>query len=66
MNNLFKNLAIWMVIGLVLMTVFNQFNNRQVAQSSVEYSQFIEEVRQQQITKVVIEGNVLKGERSDG
>ncbi len=29
MNNLFKNLVIWLVIGLVLMTVFNQFNTRQ-------------------------------------
>jgi cell division protease FtsH len=44
LNNMFKNLAIWLVIGLVLMTVFNQFNTRQVAQSSMEYSQFIEEV----------------------
>ena len=45
MNNMFKNLAIWLVIGLVLMTVFNQFNNRQVATGAVEYSQFIDEVK---------------------
>jgi cell division protease FtsH len=42
---MFKNLAIWLVIGLVLMTVFNQFNTRQVAQGSVEYSQFLDEVK---------------------
>ena len=41
LNNLFKNLAIWLVIGVVLMTVFNQFNTRQAAQNSVEYSQFM-------------------------
>ena len=38
---MFKNLFriwIWLVIGLVLMTVFNQFNNRQVATGAVEYS----------------------------
>jgi cell division protease FtsH len=57
---MFKNLAIWLVIGIVLMTVFNQFNTRQVAQSSMEYSQFIEEVKQGRITKVVIEGRTLK------
>jgi cell division protease FtsH len=51
LNNMFKNLAIWLVIGLVLMTVFNQFNGRQVAQSSMEYSQFIEEVKQGRITR---------------
>ncbi|MBK7956542.1 MAG: ATP-dependent zinc metalloprotease FtsH [Candidatus Accumulibacter sp.] len=66
MNNMFKNLAVWLVIGLVLMTVFNQFNNRQVAQSSMEYSQFIEEVGKGTIAKVVIEGRVLKATTTDG
>ncbi|ACV36997.1 MAG: ATP-dependent zinc metalloprotease FtsH [Candidatus Accumulibacter sp.] len=63
---MFKNLAIWLVIGLVLMTVFNQFNTRQVAQSSMEYSQFIEEVGKGTIAKVVIEGRVLKATTTDG
>jgi len=65
-NNMFKNLAIWMVIGLVLMTVFNQFNGRQVAQSSMEYSQFIQEVEQGRIAKVTIEGRTLKAVGVDG
>ena len=50
MNNLIKNVAIWLVISLVLMTVFNQFTTRQTAQSPMEYSQFIEEVKQGKIT----------------
>jgi hypothetical protein len=66
LNNMFKNLAVWLVIGLVLMTVFNQFNNRQVPQSSMEYSQFIEEVGKGTIAKVVIEGRVLKATTTDG
>lgn len=66
MNNMFKNLAIWLVIGLVLMTVFNQFNNRQVATGAVEYSQFIEEVKAGRIAKVVIEGRTLKATTSEG
>ena len=63
---MFKNLAVWLVIGLVLMTVFNQFNARQVTQSSMEYSQFIEEVGKGTIAKVVIEGRVLKATTTDG
>ena len=63
---MFKNLAIWLVIGLVLMTVFNQFNTRQVAQGSVEYSQFIEEVNQGRISKVVMEGRTLKATTTEG
>ncbi len=66
MNNMFKNLAIWLVIGLVLMTVFNQFNTRQVAQGSIEYSQFIEEVKQGHISKVVMEGRTLKATTTEG
>ena len=66
MNNMFKNLAVWLVIGLVLMTVFNQFNGRQVTQAAMEYSQFIEEVKDGHIVKVVIEGRVLKATTVDG
>ncbi|MBI1965578.1 MAG: ATP-dependent metallopeptidase FtsH/Yme1/Tma family protein [Betaproteobacteria bacterium] len=66
MNNLVKNVAIWLVIALVLMTVFNQFSARQVMQKAMEYSQFIEEVKQGRIAKVTIEGRVLKGVKTTG
>ena len=66
MNNLIKNVAIWLVIALVLMTVFNQFSTRQASQKAVEYSQFIEEVKQGRIAKVTIEGRVLKGVKTTG
>jgi len=63
---MFKNMAIWLVIGIVLMTVFNQFNTRQAALGSLEYSQFLEEVKQGRITKVVIQGRTLEATTSDG
>ena len=63
---MFRNVAIWVVIGLVLMTVFNQFNNKQATQNAVEYSQFIEEVKDGKITKVVMEGRTLKATTTDG
>ena len=66
MNNLFKNVAIWLVIALILMTVFNQFNTHQTTQSQVDYSSFIDQVHQGQIAKVVIENHVLRGVTSDG
>jgi cell division protease FtsH len=66
LNNLFKNLVIWLVIGLVLMTVFNQFNTRQATQAPMEYSQFIEEVKAGRIAKVLIEGRVLKATTTEG
>jgi cell division protease FtsH len=61
-----KNLVIWLVIGLVLMTVFNQFNTRQAAQAPMEYSQFLEEVKSGRIAKVTIEGRQLKATTAEG
>src|SRR3954462_11762026 len=61
-----KNLVIWLVIGLVLMTVFNQFNTRQSAQAPMEYSQFLEEVKAGRIAKVTIEGRQLKATTAEG
>jgi len=67
LNNLIKNMAIWLVIALVLMTVFNQFGARQTQpQAPMEYSQFIDEVKQGKIAKVTIEGRTLKGTKADG
>lgn len=66
MNNLFKNIAIWMVIGIVLMTVFNQFNTRQTAQNTIEYSEFMDQVRQERIAKVTIQGRTLEALTTDG
>jgi len=57
-----------MVVALVLMTVFNQFNTRQqqTSQTQMDYSRFLEEVRLGSITKVTIEGRMLKAVTSDG
>jgi len=66
LNNLFKNLAIWLVIGIVLMTVFNQFSSRQVAQNTVEYSQFMDDARAGKISRVVIDGRTLKATTQEG
>ena len=60
MNNMFKNMAIWLVIGIVLMSVFNQFNTRQAATNVVAYSEVLEEVRLGHVAKVLIQGRTLE------
>jgi len=66
--NNFKSVAIWLVVALVLMTVFNSFNNhqQQASQSQLDYSQFLDEVKLGHIAKVTIEGRTLKATTSDG
>lgn len=71
MNNLGKNIAIWLIVGLVLMTVFNQFAKRQDGASQLPYSQFMVDVEQGKIASAEIEGNPLRGQlirgkKSDG
>ncbi|GMV54318.1 MAG: ATP-dependent zinc metalloprotease FtsH [Betaproteobacteria bacterium] len=65
MNNLIKNLAIWLVIGVVLMTVFNQFSARQTQQQAVDYSQFLEDVKAGRVADVVIQGRTLTATTTD-
>jgi len=66
LNNIVKNIAIWLIVALVLITVFNQFSNKSVADGQVVYSQFLDEVKQGRIAKVMIDGRVLRGVTSEG
>ncbi len=55
-----------MVIGVVLMTVFNQFNTRQTAPNTMEYSQFMEEAKSGRIAKATIDGRMLRATTQEG
>ena len=66
MNNMFSKAAIWMVIALVLFTVFKQFDTRQTRGNEVAYSQFMDEARAGRIESVVIDGRTLRGQTTDG
>lgn len=66
MNNIVKNIFIWLIVAIILMTVFNQFGSRSGGDGSVVYSDFISQVKSGDISKVVIDGRVLHGESRDG
>ena len=59
MNNSFSKIAIWVVIALVLFTVFRQFDSRPAAQESVSYTQFMDDAAAGKINKVDVQGDVL-------
>ena len=61
MNNLTKNLLLWLVIAIVLMSVFNNFGSRQAATRPMEYSQFIQKVKQNEVERVTIQGREISG-----
>jgi len=67
MSNLTKNLILWLVIAMVLMAVFNNFapkNSRE--EREVDYSMFLNEVKQGRIEQVTIEGRVLHARSYNG
>jgi cell division protease FtsH len=61
-----KNLILWVVIAIVLMSVFNSFGPPQISAKQVPYSDFIQEVRQGQVSEVMIEGHTIQGKRLGG
>ncbi|MDG2048285.1 MAG: ATP-dependent zinc metalloprotease FtsH [Halioglobus sp.] len=60
-----KNLLLWLVIAAVLLSVFNNFNMKGTTEQ-VGYSQLIEEVQQDKVKKVVVDGLTISSERYDG
>ncbi|MDH0091794.1 ATP-dependent zinc metalloprotease FtsH [Achromobacter mucicolens] len=59
MNNSFSKVAVWMVIALVLFTVFKQFDGRAQTQDGVTYTQFMDDAKAGRIRKVDVQGDVL-------
>ena len=66
MNDLTKNLVLWVVIAIVLMSVFNNFGPSGTPTQTVDYSDFVHEVQQGRIQKVEIEDHIVEGTRIDG
>ena len=68
MNNLGRNIIIWLVFGAALLALFNLFqgSSSSTPGSQLAYSDFIAEVEGQQVVEVVIEGRNLKGTAKNG
>jgi cell division protease FtsH len=64
LNDMAKNLLLWMVIAAVLLTVFNNIN-QETSSVSVTYSDFVKEVRAGQVRSVTIAGISVTGRRMD-
>ncbi len=68
MNNFGKNLALWIIIGLLLVALFNLFQSSSShgPQSSLPYSDFLSDVTRGQVADVTIQGNTINGHFTDG
>ncbi|XSG83447.1 MAG: ATP-dependent zinc metalloprotease FtsH [Methyloligella sp. ZOD6] len=68
MNSNFRNFAIWVFIGLLLIALFNLFQNpgNHVRGSEISFSQLLSDVDNGSVEDVTISGNQITGHYSDG
>ena len=65
MNDLAKNLIVWLILAAILLSVFNSFTP-QPEDKGVDYSEFIQDVQNERVASVAIDGLIISGERRDG
>ena len=66
MNDLAKNIILWIVIAIVLLTVFQSFGTRARQAQTIEYSTFLDLVETGSVRRVEFEGEKVNGERLTG
>ncbi|MGH7264594.1 MAG: ATP-dependent zinc metalloprotease FtsH [Candidatus Rokuibacteriota bacterium] len=67
MNPFYKNLALWMVIGLVVVLLFNLFSSlNEKAGHEPNYSDFMRNVEAGKVESVTIRGTLVTGKFKDG
>ena len=66
MNQFYKNLALWLVISLMMILLFNLFNKPKPSQERLNYSEFIAAVDSGKVGSVTIQGNDMIGKFTDG
>jgi cell division protease FtsH len=72
MNNrlspFYKNIALWLLISLVMIFLFNYFNTTEHARNkaTLTYSQFVELVKGDKVKSVTLQGDEITGEQKDG
>jgi cell division protease FtsH len=61
-----KNIVLWVVIAMVLMSVFNNFGPQKVKKDEIDYSTFISDVKNGAVSAVDIQGKTITGKLTDG
>jgi len=65
MNPFYKNLALWMVIGLIVILLFQLFSTQQQTRGEIVFSDFIKKVEAGEVRDVTIRGKAVTGHLAD-
>ena len=66
MNGFYKNLSMWLVVGLLLVMLFNLFNQPATRDHHIPFSDFLYQLDLGHVTDVTVQGRTLTGVLSDG
>jgi len=58
-NPFYKNLALWLVITLMMIMLYNLFNQPHLSETTISYSEFLAMVENEQVAEVLIQGQEL-------
>jgi cell division protease FtsH len=61
-DNFYKNITLWFVIALIMVVMFNSFNTGHGAKKKISYTEFIEQVKQDNVKTVIIKEKSITGE----
>jgi cell division protease FtsH len=66
LNPFYKNLALWLVISLVMILLFNLFNQSRIQDREISYTEFMGQVEKGLVAGVVIQGQEISGTDVNG
>ncbi len=66
MNQLYKNLALWLVVVLVMIALFNMFNQPITPPKDMAFTDFVESVEAGDVAEVILQGDIAHGKMTDG
>lgn len=66
MNPFYKNLALWLVISLMVILLFNMFHQPQQSTQEITYSQFLSSVQKREVSNVTVQGDHIFGTYVNG
>jgi len=59
LNPFYKNLALWIVITLMMIMLYNLFNQQHIGETNLSYTEFLAMVDNERVSDVVIQGQQL-------
>jgi cell division protease FtsH len=66
LNDVAKNILLWAVIAVILLSVFSNFSKQNTTQAPLSYSTFLQMVKSGEVAQVTIDGRDIKGKLSSG